>query len=84
MPPYSTKGNPIMLSEIAFINTITISTKPETKKIVRSLIAVIALLVIAVKPNAGAILDTHTQVLKKTLDPQVWKRVYYLLDIGRC
>lgn len=73
-----------MLSEIAFKKTRTISTKPETKKFVRSLIAVIALLAMAVKPNARAILGTHTQVLKKTLDPQVWKRVYYLLDIGRC
>ncbi len=73
-----------MLSEIAFIDTRTISTKPETKKFVRSLIAAIALLDIAVKPNAIAILDTHTHVLKKTLDPQVRNRVYYLLDIGRC
>lgn len=84
MPPYSIKGNPIMLSEIAFKKTRTISTKPETKKFVRSLITAIAMLAMAVKPNARAILDTHTQVLKKTLDPQVWNRVYHLLDIGRC
>ncbi len=73
-----------MLSEIAFKKTRTISTKPETKKFVRSLITAIAMLAMAVKPNARAILDTHTQVLKKTLDPQVWNRVYHLLDIGRC
>jgi hypothetical protein len=69
---------------IVLMNTRTISTMPEPKQFIRSLIATTAQLAVAVESSARASLAIHTKVLKKPLDPLVWNRVYYLLDIGRC